>query len=119
MKEFGGKQNILSTPAELLHGFFKFYCEQFETKKHVISISHCHPFLTKKEYENQLKRIHKDKSHAYILKKMLMEMNFWAFTIVDPFDRTYNPSKQVTLKTEEDEMTSYKHKFKHQALIIE
>ena len=107
------------TAAELLHGFFNFYYEKFETKKHVISISHSHPFLSKNEYGNQLRRIFKEESHAYILKKMLKQMNFWAFTIVDPFDRTYNPSKQVTLMTEEDKMTSYQRKFKHQALIIE
>ena len=93
MKEFGAKQNIDKSPADLLYGFFKFYSEKFDTNKHVISIAHRNPFLTKNEYRKELKKILSDPSQAFILEKMNKQTHFWAFTIADPFDRTYNPAK--------------------------
>ena len=118
-KEFGKQQNVISTPAELLHGFFQFYSEKFDIKTHVISIAHSHPFLTKHKYMLELKQTFKDEKYALFRDKMLKHIHFWAFTAVDPFDRTYNPSKQITTKTEERDESSYQRKFKYYYKLIE
>ncbi len=62
MKEFGVKQNIDKSSADLLYGFFKFYSEKFDTNKNVISIAHRNSFLTKHEYIKEFKKILLDQS---------------------------------------------------------
>ena len=37
-----------------------------------------------------------------IREKMIGSLHKWAFTIVDPFDKTYNPTKQVYIAYENE-----------------
>jgi hypothetical protein len=59
----------------------------------VVSIAHSYPILSKHEYSKELKNIFRDEKYAIFREKMLKHVSMWAFTVVDPFDRTYNPSK--------------------------
>ena len=96
-KEFGPQQNLDLTPAELLHGFFEFYSEKFDIHNHVVTIAHAHPIITKHQYMKELQQLFKDEKYDFFSYKMIKHVTMWAFTIVDPFDRTYNPSKQITI----------------------
>jgi len=93
------------TAAQLLKEFFDFYADTKNTKSFVISIANSKgtPFIKKNDYEVILN----EKSEAMadgdeFKRKFVYNMyNEWAFTIVDPFDFSYNPAKHVKILSTE------------------
>jgi len=86
--------------AELLIGFFHFYTTYFDPDTHVISASHVGTSLY--PYHSYLKELeHSYHSYAFLRETFIEDVRSkkWAFLLVDPFDRTYNPAKLIQSHT--------------------
>ena len=88
--------SISTNLSQLLAGFFSFYLNIFNPDSHVLSVSHPDgPLLPYGAYLAELQ--HRFSKDRFILNGFVEDVRAhkWTFLIADPFDRTYNPAKQV------------------------
>lgn len=92
------------TLAELMIGFFHFYTSFYDPDIHVISASHptC-SLVPLTSYVEELTRSYGDID--FLAKTFVNDVatRKWAYVIVDPFDRTYNPARLVVSLTHQEE----------------
>ena len=85
---------------DLLKGFFKFYSE-FPQGKRVIQISVPGTRFTSREsYERDtLSQMFEDEDNKFLQNLKDGMYSHWAYMIADPFDKTYNPARNLKLKS--------------------
>jgi hypothetical protein len=85
---------------ELLVSFLSFFAFSFKPREHVIAINHPENinWLKKEEYIEECRLDETLQQVGFVDK-----MEDWTFMIIDPFDKTYNPAKQVDTYSNERE----------------
>jgi hypothetical protein len=83
---------------DLLKGFFKFYSEFHQGKK-VIQISvPGSRFTSRESYERDtLSQMFEDEDNKFMENLKNGMYGQWAYMIADPFDKTYNPARNLKL----------------------
>ncbi len=87
------------SPSQLLINFFKFYSDTSRNySKFAIDISDPNgPFVSKEDYFKKLQdQLSGTQEGRYLIETINRGIDEeWAFTVIDPFDCTYNPAKHV------------------------
>lgn len=99
----------------MLIGFFDFYSGKkskydgsrgFDPEKEAISITHKKPIIFKQDNSDDetiptyLSYIRQALGHDDLYDLIDQDQQKWHFTIVDPFDATYNPAKTLEIGSE-------------------
>ena len=63
--------------------------------------------MYKSDVKKELELAFKEEEHKAIKEKMVSGLKKWAFMIVDPFDKTYNPGKQIFFMAKEGAISAY------------
>lgn len=85
-------------------GFFHFYTSFYDPDNHVITASH--PTLSLLPISNYLEELQQIFGKVVFLKDTFIKdvrERKWAYLVVDPFDKTYNPAKLVLSHSYQEE----------------
>lgn len=70
----------------------------FNCEADAITISDCEASLiNKREYQRELFQLFEP--HSYLIEKYVEQLDTYAFTIIEPFDKTYTPGRSVKIGT--------------------
>lgn len=99
-QKFSNQGTSGRTLSELLVSFLSFFAFSFKPREHVISINHPENinWLKKEEYIEECRLDETLQQPGFVDK-----IDDWTFMIIDPFDKTYNPGKQVDAYSNERE----------------
>ena len=87
-------KKTMRTPAEILVGFSNFYCYEFDSNKFAIDIS-AGPFVPSKSIISSLRSNFSGELLAFANSSFLNNSTDFQYLIIDPFNKTYNPAKNV------------------------
>lgn len=91
------------TLSELMIGFFHFYTSFYDPDSDVISASHLgNSLVPLTSYVEELQ--HSFGSISFLQKTFITDVKTykWAYVIVDPFDRTYNPARLILSHSQQE-----------------